>query len=165
MKTLENIESAIYQIKNIIIGNADIRKLLYINTPSALTSQTNVTIANVENLISIRPYIQDDDGIENSSQSNFIIIYPTYMDFSNDTFHTIQISIDVFVYKDNYFLDNAKTRLMQLLNKIIDVLNDKKLSFAERFEINDARLTNIDGGKTIGYLTTWSIVNGTATNY
>jgi len=165
MKTLENIESAIYQIKNIIIGNADIRKLLYINTPSALTSQTNVTIANVENLISIRPYIQDDDGIENSSQSNFIIIYPTYMDFSNDTFHTIQISIDVFVYKDNYFLDNAKTRIMQLLNKIIDVLNDKKLSFAERFEINDARLTNIDGGKTIGYLTTWSIVNGTATNY
>jgi hypothetical protein len=165
MKTLENVESAIYQIKNTIIGNSDIRKLLYINTPSALTSSTNVTVANVENLISIRPYIQDDDGIENSSQSNFMIIYPTYMDFSNDIQHTIQISIDIFVYKDNYFLDGAKTRILQLLNKVIDVLNDKKLSFAERFQINDARLTNIDQGKTIGYLTTWSIVNGTATNY
>jgi hypothetical protein len=165
MKTLENTESAIYQIKNLIIGNADIRKLLYINTPSALTAQTAPTIGQVENLISTRPYIQDDDGIENSTQANFVIIYPTYMDFSSDVQHVIQISVDVFVYKDNYFLDGAKTRLIQLLNKIIDVLNDKKLSFAEKFQINDARLTNIDQGKTIGYLTTWSIVNGTANNY
>lgn len=161
MKTIENTESAIYQIKNVIIGNAEIRKLLYLNVPSALTSATNVTIAQVENLISIRPYIQEDDGIENSSQSNFIIIYPTYMDFSNDMMHSIQVSIDIFVYKDNYFLDGAKTRILQLLNRIVDSLNDKKLAFAERFEINDARLTNIDQGKTIGYLTTWSIVNGT----
>jgi hypothetical protein len=54
---------------------------------------------------------------------------------------------------------------MQLLNRIVDILEDKKLAFSEKFNISDARLTNIDNGKTLGYLTSWSVVNGTAIKY
>jgi hypothetical protein len=73
----------------------------------------------------------------------------------------VSVNIDIFVYKDYYLLDGAKARILQILNRVVDLLDDKKLAFAEKFQIDDARLTNIDQGKTIGYLTSWSAVNGT----
>jgi hypothetical protein len=165
MKTIDFVEQSVYQIKNLLLGDVTLRKLLYLQTPSALTSNTEVTASQVTDLISIIPYVQDDDGVENSSQSNFIVIYPSYMDFTSDVEHKINISIDVFVYKDYYLLDGAKIRLTQILNRVVYLLEDKKLAFAEKFTISDARLTSIDQGKTLGYLTTWSVVNGTELQY
>lgn len=165
MKTIELVEQTVHQIKNILLNDATIRKLLYLQIPSALTSETAVTTAQASPLISVVPYVQDDDGIENSSQSNFIVIYCNYMNFQDDTKHSITIGIDIFVYKDYFLLDGSKMRLTQLLNKVADLLEDKKLAFAERFTMSDARLTSIDQGRTLGYLTTWSVVNGTAINY
>lgn len=165
MKTIELAEQTINQIKNILLNDATVRKLLYLQIPSALTSETAVTTAQASPLISVVPYVQDDDGIENSSQSNFIVIYCNYMSFQDDIQHMVTIGIDLFVYKDYYLLDGSKMRLTQLLNKVADLLENKKLAFAEKFTMNDARLTSIDNGKTIGYLTTWSVVNGTAINY
>jgi hypothetical protein len=165
MKTMEVTEQSMYQIKSLLINDEVIRRLLYIQTPSALTAQASVTVQMVDGLISIVPYLQDDDGVENSAQSNFMVIYPSYFNFQDDVQHTIAFSIDIFVYKDYYLLDSAKIRLMQLLNKVVDILEDKKLGFSERINITDARLTNIDRGKTLGYLTSWSVVNGTAIKY
>jgi hypothetical protein len=165
MKTIDFVEQSVYQIKNLLLGDVTLRKLLYLQTPSALTSNTEVTASQVTDLISIIPYVQDDDGVENSSQSNFVVIYPSYMDFTSEVEHKINISIDVFVYKDYYLLDGAKIRLTQILNRVVHLLEDKKLAFAEKFTISDARLTSIDQGKTLGYLTTWSVVNGTELQY
>jgi hypothetical protein len=165
MKTIELAEQSLYQIKSILINDETIRKLLYIQAPNALTSNASITTAMVDNLISIVPYLQDDDGIENSAQSNFLVIYVPYLNLKEDTMHMISVNIDIFVYKDYYLLDGAKVRIMQLFNRIVDLLEDKKLAFAEKFTIDDARLTNIDQGKTIGYLTSWSAVNGTAIQY
>jgi hypothetical protein len=165
MKTIDFVEQSVYQIKNLLLGDVTLRKLLYLQTPSALTSNTEVTASQVTDLISIIPYVQDDDGVENSSQSNFVVIYPSYMDFTSEVEHKINISIDVFVYKDYYLLDGAKIRLTQILNRVVYLLEDKKLAFAEKFTISDARLTSIDQGKTLGYLTTWSVVNGTELQY
>jgi hypothetical protein len=161
MQTIQAIEQAIFQIRNILTGDAAIRKLLYLQTPAALTSNDNVSEAMVANLITIVPYVTDIGGIENSSQSNFIVIYPSYIDLTDDVYHTISISIDLFVYKDHYVLNSNKLRLTQLLDRVIYLLEDKKLSFAERFTLGNTKLTNIDNGKTIGFLTSWSIVNGT----
>jgi hypothetical protein len=165
MKTIELVEQTLYQIKNILINDETIRKLLYLQIPGALASNTNVTSSQVNGLISVIPYVQDDDGIENSSQSNFIVLYCNYMNFQEDMQHSLTIGIDIFIYKDYYLLDGSKMRLTQLLNRVVDLLEDKKLAFAEKFTISDARLTSIDQGKTIGYLTSWSVVNGTAINY
>jgi hypothetical protein len=161
METIISTEQAIFQIRNILTNDEVVRKLLYIQTPAALTSTDNVTTAMVANLITIVPYVTDIGGIENSSQSNFIVIYPSYLDLSSDVEHVIDISIDLFVYKDHYIINGNKLRLNQLLDRVIYLLEDKKLSFAERFTISSAKLTNIDNGKTIGFLTNWSIVNGT----
>jgi hypothetical protein len=161
METIISTEQAIFQIRNILTNDEVVRKLLYIQTPAALTLTDNVTTAMVANLITIVPYVTDIGGIENSSQSNFIVIYPSYLDLSSDVEHVIDISIDLFVYKDHYILNGNKLRLNQLLDRVIYLLEDKKLSFAERFTISSAKLTNIDNGKTIGFLTNWSIVNGT----
>jgi hypothetical protein len=165
MKTIELTEQSIYQIKSILMNDEIIRKLLYIQAPNALTSNASVTTAMVDGLISVVPYIQDDDGIENSAQSNFIVVYPAYFDLKDDQQHFITINIDLFVYKDYYLLDGAKIRLTQLFNRVVNLLQNVKLSFAEKFTITDARLTNIDQGKTLGYLTSWSVVNGTAIQY
>lgn len=165
MKSIELVEQTLYQIKNILINDATLRKLLYLQIPGALTSNTSVTTAQVDGLISVVPYVQDDDGIENSSQSNFIVLYCNYMNFQEDMQHSMSIGIDIFVYKDYYLLDSSKMRIIQILSKVVDLLEDKKLAFAEKFTINDARLTSIDQGKTIGYLTSWSVVNGTAISY
>jgi hypothetical protein len=119
----------------------------------------------VDGLISVVPYIQDDDGIENSAQSNFLVVYPAYFDLKDDQQHFVTVNIDIFVYKDYYLLDGSKIRLTQLFNRIVNLLQNVKLSFAEKFTISDARLTNIDQGKTLGYLTSWSVVNGTAIQY
>jgi hypothetical protein len=165
MKSIELTEQAVYQIKSILINDDIIRKLLYIQAPNALASTASVTAAMVDGLISVVPYIQDDDGIENSAQSNFLVVYPAYFDLKDDQQHFITINIDIFVYKDYYLLDGAKIRLTQLFNRVVNLLQNTKLSFAERFTISDARLTNIDQGKTLGYLTSWSVVNGTAIQY
>jgi hypothetical protein len=165
MKTIELVEQTLYQIKNILINDEIIRKLLYLQIPSALTSNTSVTTSQVNGLISVIPYVQDDDGIENSSQSNFIVLYCGNINFQDDIQHTLTLGIDIFVYKDYYLLDSSKMRITQLLNRVVDLLEDKKLAFAEKFTISDARLTSIDQGKTIGYLTTWSVANGTAIRY
>jgi hypothetical protein len=165
IKTIELVEQSVYQIKSILINDETIRKLLYLQVPNALTSNTNVTAAQVDGLISVVPYVQDDGGIENSAQSNFLIIYASFMDFTSDTEHRISLSIDMFVYKDYYLLDGAKMRLTQLLNRVLHLLENKKLAFAERITIQDSRLTSIDRGKTLGYLTSWSVVNGTTIQY
>jgi hypothetical protein len=165
MKTIETVEQTLYQIKNILINDETIRKLLFIQAPNALTATTSVTAAQANGLISIVPYVQDDGGIENSSQSNFLVIYCNYMNFQEDMQHVVTFGIDIFVYKDYYLLDSSKIRLVQILNRVVDLLEDKKLAFAERFTISDARLSSIEQGKTIGYLTTWSVANGTAINY
>lgn len=165
IKTVELVEQSIYQIKSLLLNDLTMRKLLYLQLPGALTSATNPTTAQVDNLISVVPYVQDDDGIENSSQSNFVVIYPSVLDFTSDVEHRINISIDIFVYKDYYLLDGGKMRLTQLLNRIIQLLENQKLAFAEKFTISDSRLTSIDQGKTLGYLTNWSVVNGTTIQY
>jgi hypothetical protein len=165
MKTIELVEQTLYQIKSILINDEVVRKLLYLQIPGALASNVSVTTSQVNGLISVVPYLQDDDGIENSSQSNFIVLYCNYMNFQEDMQHSLTIGIDVFIYKDYYILDGSKMRLTQILNRVVDLLEDKKLAFAEKFTINDARLTSIDQGKTIGYLTTWSVVNGTEIKY
>jgi hypothetical protein len=161
MRTTQAIEQAVFQIRNILTGDEIIRKLLYIQTPAALTSTDTVTPSMVSNLITIVPYVTDIGGVENSSQSNFIVIYPNYIDLSSDTEHSIDMSIDIFVYKDHYILNSNKLRLNQLLERVEYLLEDKKISFAERFKISNVKLTNIDRGKTIGFLTNWSTVNGT----
>lgn len=165
MKTIELVEQTVHQIKSILLNDATVRKLLYLQTPNALTSEIAVTTIQASPLISVIPYVQDDNGVENSSQSNFIVVYCNYINFQDDVRHNLTIGIDIFVYKDYYLLDGSKMRLTQLLNKIADLLENKKLAFAEKFTITDARLTSIDRGRTIGYLTTWSVVNGTAINY
>jgi hypothetical protein len=161
MKTIQLAEQTVFQIKNILISDETLRKLLYIQTPSALTSETDVSISMVNSLISVVPYVQDENGIENSAESNFIVVYVSYMNFTNEVMHEITVGIDMFVYKDYYLLDGSKMRLNQILNRVVDLLEDKKLAFAEKFTIEDVRLTSIEQGKTIGYLTSWSTVNGT----
>jgi hypothetical protein len=47
----------------------------------------------------------------------------------------------------------------------MNLLENKKLAFAEKFTISDCRLTSIEKGKTLGYLTNWNVVNGTAIQY
>lgn len=165
IKTVELVEQSIYQIKSLLLNDLTMRKLLYLQTPGALASATNPTTVQVDGLISVVPYVQDDDGIENSAQSNFIVIYPSVMDFTSDVEHRVNISIDIFVYKDYYLLDGSKMRLTQLLHRIIHLLENQKLAFAEKFTISDSRLTSIDQGKTLGYLTNWSVVNGTTIQY
>ena len=165
MKTIIAAEQSIHEIKNILVNDSVLRKLIYINTPSALTSATNVTVAEASPLITDVPYVQDDDGVENSSQSNFIVAYPAYFDLRDDVQHLITVAIDIFVYKDYYVLDGGKNRLTQLLDRVTSLLQDQKLAFAEKFKIQDVRLTSIDDGRTLGYLTTWLITNGTAIDY
>jgi hypothetical protein len=165
MKTIIAAEQSIHEIKNILVNDSVLRKLIFINTPSALASPTNVTVAQASPLITDIPYVQDDDGIENSSQSNFIVAYPAYFDLRDDVQHIVTVAIDIFVYKDYYVLDGGKNRLTQLLDRVATLLQDQKLAFAERFKIQDVRLTSIDDGRTLGYLTTWLITNGTAIDY
>lgn len=165
MKTIIAAEQSIHEIKNILVNDSVLRKLIFINTASALASNTNVTLQQASPLITDIPYVQDDEGIENSSQSNFIVVYPAYFDLRDDVQHMITVAIDIFVYKDYYVLDGGKNRLTQLLDRVVSILQDQKLAFAERFKIQDVRLTSIDDGRTLGYLTTWLITNGTAIDY
>jgi hypothetical protein len=163
--TIELVEQSLFQIRSILLNDLMIRKLLYLQIPNAATSETNVTTAQVDNLISIVPFLEDTGGIENSAESNFMVVYAPMIDLSNDVQHVINIAIDIFVYKDYYLLNGSKMRLTQLLNRIVDILDNKKLAFAEKFSITDARLSNLEKGKTIGYLTNWTVTNGTDIQY
>lgn len=165
MKTILFCEQTLNQIKDLLLNDDIIRRLLYIQTPSALTHSIELTPSLVSNLIYTVPYVDDEGGIENSNKSNFIVIYSSYFNFSSNTENVINFSIDIFVNYDYYFIDNNKTRLMQLLNRVTDLLDNKKFSFSEKIKIVDAKLTSINNGKTIGYLTSWSVSDGTTIQY
>lgn len=159
MKTIDITEQTLIQIRQILLADDVVRRLLFIQTPSALTADIQILQTDVETLIIMSPYIEEDTGVANSYGSNFIVIYPSAFDFSTGLSNTVTFSIDIFVHKDYLELDGAKLRLLQLLKRVVTLLHNKKMAFAEKMQINNAMITNIDRGRTIGYLTSWFISN------
>jgi hypothetical protein len=165
MHTILQVQQAIYQIQNIIINDDIMKKLLFIQSPEALTSAAVITANQVRPLVHTMPYITYKGGVENTSNSNFCVIYTDYINLQNPEMHKLSLSIDVFVHKDYYFLNGNKQRLLELVHRLIQLLDNKKLGFAEKLRISDVKIISLDDGKTIGYILSWGISHEGQVNF
>jgi hypothetical protein len=158
MGTFLKTEKALFQIKTLLLQNTNLRKLLYNTVPSAL-EETAPTVSEVEELITLTPYLENDEGVANSYKNAFIAIYPTRFNIDNIG-DVIQIAISVFVSKDYYELDNERLRVFSILEECEKTLDNVKLEFAGKLELQNAAIEVLDVNKYIGYITGWEVVNG-----
>lgn len=163
MTIFDKTESALYQIKDLLLDNIQIRKLLYNMTTNAL-SEAEPSIEDVEQLITIVPYIDDENGVAESYKNSFIVIYPTNFLF-NENEVIINISIGSFVTKDYYELNNRKIRGLSLMSEISKTVSYEKLEFAGKMELMNVTSLTIDLGKFIGFTSNWEVVDGKSVNF
>ena len=163
MSTFTKTEKTLYQIKNLLLANSNLKKLLYNMVPNALVGAVP-SVANVSDLIKITPYIEDENGIEESYRNAFIIIYPSAITIW-DGYNTVNLVISCFVNQDYYELDEEKIRVLSIFNEIEKTLNHRKLEFSGKIELTRITMEIIDVGKFVGYNTDWEITDGQDADY
>lgn len=147
MNNFGNMDRGLYEIKNKLLKNENIRRLLFINTPDAL-SQTAPTMEDVEDYIDVSPVkymVEDSDKINLSS---FIVVYVPVMAFNEQIDN--KLVVDIFIQKDLMKLNKNKLRLHQLLTEVINSIENKKIILAGRISLENATFTVV-GKKYIGF--------------
>jgi len=163
MSTFRKTEKSLHQIKYLLTLNANIKKLIYNMVPDAL-DEDEPTAAQVDGLITLNPYIEDQEGNLNSYRNAFIVIYPSRILFDNIG-DTMEFRLGVFVMKDYYLLDEQKIRPLSILYEIEKELENRKLEFAGKCELISVTPQVIELGKYVGFVSDWEVVDGKDTDF
>jgi hypothetical protein len=163
MSTFTKAEKSLHQIKYLFGLNANIKKLLYNMVPSAL-EEDEPTAAEVDSLITLNPYLEDNEGNLNSYRNAFIVIYPSRILVDNIG-DTMEFRVGVFTIKDYYILDNQKIRPLSILHEIEKELENRKLEFAGKCELVSVTPQVIELGKYVGFVSDWEVVDGKDTAF
>jgi hypothetical protein len=81
MDVMERVQSSLYQIKNKIKANSEIRKLIYYTEANAL-SKSEVSYSTVDELVTLKPIFNMNAGGFN--RNSFISIAVTNVESSGD---------------------------------------------------------------------------------
>lgn len=163
MSTFYKTEKSLYQIKNILSQSEQIRKLLYNMKPSALAEDAP-SISEIQNSITLVPYLEDEEGIQDSIRNSFIAVYPTNFVIENDG-DVVDISIAAFCVKDYYLLNEQRIRPLAMIGEIERRLEGIKLEFAGKLELQSVSTQVVELGKFVGFISNWEVVNGKDTDF
>lgn len=149
-KDLKNVEKGFYEIKAAILANETVRKLLYYDTPNAL-SLVAPDIKNVEDHISFFPITEI--GVSSYDKNTLINITCPTIDTDTEEHDNLYIGyfVTVITRKETSLLDNNKIRLISLITAINKSLDGKKLSFPSKLQSLGIQQVIYDE-KTYGYV-------------
>lgn len=138
---LKNLKKVPFEIATLLAADDTIVRLLYDDDPSALIKKTGISISMQELIASnyIGFYPATESGIKEINRNTFIIINLEDFNFTSaenntSTSGAIYITTD----KDHCALNNNSLRLLELVDRIEEVLDNKKLSSAGKIHINSA---------------------------
>jgi len=163
MSIIKNANKNLFAIQTKLESNEDIRKLLYNNVSSALV-ETAPTKDKVSNLITVKPIVDYNTEENNTNIFNFIVIYMTTA-VSQESQTVFTYNVDIYTHNDYYFLDNKKTRLLEISDRVIDLLDDIKLYSAGKLVFDGMVIKTIAGSRLMGYSLTFNTIDGNTTKF
>lgn len=155
---LERIETTLAAIKNKLLADETIRKLLFHDSNNAL-NMLAPQLKEVEEYITLRPIFEFENK-EDYMQNSMINIYTTQVspDEENNFINSL-IQINVVCNGDKWELIDNKIRPMQLCNKIIQLVNNCKFTVSNKLVFNT--MTDlIISKKVYGYALLFEITDG-----
>ena len=139
MKSLTNIKKAPLEIAKILAEDNKIKQLVYVDSSDALTVDVSDITMNqmlTEHYISFDPPVEN--RIEEYQRNTFVsILVDSISLYGSDDNIPATIIIYVSTNSDHLILDNNKNRLLELSDRVIELLNNKKLSASGALYINN----------------------------
>lgn len=158
---MNKLDKTIFEMKKMLLKNESFKKLIYHNTPDAL-SLSVPTLNQVQNFILTTPAIYMEEDENQFELNTFAVIYIPIIDFSSQL-NDITFVIDLFTRKELIELDNNQLRLHQLLTEVYETLDNKRVSLAGRIEFTNASYVNM-GNRYIGFQIEISVIDEAAEN-
>lgn len=141
MKDIQNISDDLFNIRTTLLNDEDIRKLLFYDSKNAL---------------SLPAPSKSDLIVESDTELGYITLFPIMekgvLSYDRNTFIQITLpAVDIDVDKDDqnmfagvlitaitdfkhYMLNDNKIRLLEIINRVIKLLDGKKLKSAGKLE-------------------------------
>ena len=158
---LDNIQSALFEIKRVLIEDEEIRKLLYNDSNDALNLDTP-SIESVDDYISLYPVYEFNTESGGYNHNCGISIGVSVIDPVDEVVQVIaSLSINVLVNSNKWVLTGNKIRPLEIADRIIELLENKKFSTSSTLSFDG--MTNLIMTKRIsGYALSFTMNDGTA---
>ena len=155
---LTRIQATLAGIKTVLLNNETIRKLLYIDSNNCLNMDAP-TRKMAEKYITLKPIYQFEN-IDDYSQNSMINIFLADGEPNaeiNEFNGVVQVNIVTNI--DKWDLVDDKIRPLELANKVIELLNNKKFSVSNTLEFNNIQQLILTK-QVVGYALLFSIDDG-----
>lgn len=157
MYSLTKVQNFLFQLKERLLENDTIKKLLYYTSPDAL-SKTSIDKTLAEEFITLTPIIEDENGIAESYRNVFIAAYMSDL-IPDDNENDIGFKIMVYANKENYELNNNRIRPMIIMQEIYNEISNIKFEFSGKFIPISIVTENLVAGNFSGFVSTWNVVD------
>lgn len=131
MKKLQNIKKAMSEIVFKLASNAEIQKLLLVDSPDIKNSSfTPIPQQEMldKNYIMMAP--QNDVAITDNSKNTFLVAAIMSIQFKEDGNHDIDAVIYVATNIEHALINNNEDRALAIADEIVNILDNLKLSCA-----------------------------------
>lgn len=132
---LERIEKSFFRIKDLLLENEDIRKLLVEDGPDAL-QRFAPSVEDAKNYIVLRPVIDLNDESYVRNTIGAITMPSIYLE---DKYISTRMFLTFYTQNSEYELNDEQLRLFRLADIAAEILNNKKLYNAGTLELLSIR--------------------------
>lgn len=158
---LDNIQSALFEIKRVLLEDEEIRKLLYNDSNDALNLDIPST-EDVDDYISLYPVYEFNTESGGYNHNCGISINVSVIDPTDEVVQMIaSLTINVVVNTNKWILTENKIRPLAIADRIVELLENKKFSASSTLSFDG--MTNLIMTKRIsGYALSFTMTDGTA---
>lgn len=132
---LERIEKSFFRIKDLLLENEDVRRLLVEDGPDAL-ERFAPSVEDAKNYIVLRPVIDLNDESYVRNTIGAITMPSIYLE---DKYISTRMFLTFYTQNSEYELNNEQLRLFRLADIAAEILNNKKLYNAGTLELLSIR--------------------------
>lgn len=126
--TFQTAEKDLFNIVNKLLGNHNLKKLLYYPTKDALSQpflSQQQSLELIHKNIRVVPQLSVDEEVE----SYIIITFDNFMpNGNNPEFRDNMITFDIICHMDNWVMENYQLRPYKIMGEIDGMLNECKLN-------------------------------------
>lgn len=157
MSLISNLNKTLYAIKNKLMNNDDLTKLLFYSVVNPLES-ANLTTTQKEQIITLNPIVEYNTD-PNSTLNNFISIGIPMIGYGDKLDGVlVKIEIAIVCHVDYWELNNNRLRLMKIAEIVFDELNEQKFSLSGKLVV-DGFKPEIFQDNLVGYRLTGFMVD------
>lgn len=155
--TLFKLQKTIHAMKNQLLKDETIGKLLVHSSPAALKMNA-VSKEEVKPSILTVPYINEEDPDKELNLNTFIAIYQTSIAYENEEDVSFLITA-IYTNHEIYELDNNNFRLNMIGASIESALQNQKFNLVGQLNLFGASFVSLGNSKKLGLILSWEVVN------